>query len=448
MLSRKLKKQGVKHNVLNAKQHEREAEIVAQAGRLGSVTISTNMAGRGTDIVLGGNPESLALAKCGHDKEAPEFQSYLAEFQNLCGAEASQVIEAGGLHILGTERHESRRIDNQLRGRAGRQGDPGSSQFFLSLEDDLLRIFESERVAEWWDRVGVEEGEAIENRLLSRVIENAQTKVEGRNFDIRKHLLEYDNVMNKQRHAFYAQRREVLAHEDVHSEIVEMVEHVIVGILDAHWPEKGDLDAEALDGLIGALKPQFGIAFEPKRPPFSVDGKIPVDRDELARSILDIVLAFFMQKQAACDELAEKHSDVGYPNFAMLERDFLLQILDTQWKDHLHTMDGLREGIGLRGFAQRDPKLEYQREGFALFEEMNQRIDQQSVEVAFRFALPEPLLPGAVPAPRAAAPPPGATPPRSGAAPGQREKAKGGKVGRNDPCPCGSGKKYKKCCGA
>jgi preprotein translocase subunit SecA len=452
MLAKKLKKQGIKHNVLNAKQHEREAEIVAQAGRFGAVTISTNMAGRGTDIVLGGNPEFLALDKCGHDKGHAEYPRYQAEFEAQCEVERGQVVEAGGLHILGTERHESRRIDNQLRGRSGRQGDPGSSQFFLSLEDDLLRIFESERVAQWWDRVGVEEGEAIENRLLSRVIENAQTKVEARNFDIRKHLLDYDDVMNRQRQAFYARRRDVLTHDDIHEETVEMVEHAIVSLLEANWPEKGDPEREALDELATGLQAQFGASFDSTQGPFVVDGKPASDQDALARAIFDPLLALLEDKRKDCDALASEHAEIGYPNFAALERDFLLQILDTQWKDHLHTMDGLREGIGLRGFAQRDPKLEYQREGYALFEEMNQRLDQQSVEVAFRFALPEPVLPSSAPAGPGLREAPtasvgGSGRPSAAAQPG----AKGGKaakVGRNDPCPCGSGKKYKKCCGA
>jgi preprotein translocase subunit SecA len=449
MLSKKLKKQGLKHNVLNAKQHQREAEIVAQAGRFGGVTISTNMAGRGTDIVLGGNPEALALAKCGHDKNHPEYPQRFAEYEAQCSAAREQVVAAGGLHILGTERHESRRIDNQLRGRSGRQGDPGSSQFFLSLEDDLLRIFESERVAQWWDRVGVEEGEAIENRLLSRVIENAQTKVEARNFDIRKHLLDYDDVMNKQRQAFYSRRRAVLGHEDIHEEVVEMVEHAIVSLLDAHWPEKGSPEQEALNELAIGLKAQFGASFDPNQAPFTVDGKPTQDYDALARGIFDRMMSLLEEKKKTCDRLAAEHADIGYPPFAVLERDFLLQILDTQWKDHLHTMDGLREGIGLRGFAQRDPKLEYQREGYALFEETNQRIDQQSVEVAFRFALPEPVLPSA-PASGPAQPPGAREGAPASAKPGAKtaKPGKAGKVGRNDPCPCGSGKKYKKCCGA
>ena len=450
MLARKLKKQGVKHNVLNAKQHQREAEIVAQAGRLGAVTISTNMAGRGTDIVLGGNPEFLALDKCGHDEQHPEYPQRIAEFEAACAEEREKVVVAGGLHILGTERHESRRIDNQLRGRAGRQGDAGSSQFFLSLEDDLLRIFESERVADWWDRVGVEEGEAIENRLLSRVIENAQSKVEARNFDMRKHLLDYDDVMNRQRQAFYARRRDVLAHEEIHTEVVEMVEHSVVSILGANWPEKGDPEPEVLAELATHLQAQFGLVFDATQAPFTVSGKPASDHDELARVIFDRVMVDFEAKKKECDALATEHAEIGYPNFSVLERDLLLQILDTQWKDHLHTMDGLREGIGLRGFAQRDPKLEYQREGYALFEEMNQRLDQQSVEVAFRFALPEPVMPGSVmpgPAVRGGgSPPPGGRTPAT-AQPGEAG-GKGEKVGRNDPCPCGSGKKYKKCHGA
>jgi len=454
-LARKLGKRGVKHNVLNAKQHEREAEIVAQAGRAGAVTISTNMAGRGTDIVLGGNAEFLALAKCGHDRDHPEYPQWLARFEAQCQEEREQVLEAGGLHILGTERHESRRIDNQLRGRAGRQGDPGSSQFYLSLEDDLLRIFESERVAQWWDRVGVEEGEAIENKLLSRVIENAQKKVEARNFDIRKHLLDYDNVMNKQRQAFYSRRRETLGQEDIHREILDMTEGVIVSILDTHWPEKKAPEPEELEALARAFEAAFGLAFAPAEPPFVVDGKLAEDREEVGRVVLDRAAAFLEEKKKHCDGLAEQHP--GHPRFEDLERDLLLQILDMQWKDHLHTMDGLREGIGLRGYASRDPKIEYQREGYALFEEMNQRIDEQAVDIVFKFQLRDPAK---SPPPRQAAPagpapafaarraaPGGARPHAPGRAGGERG-SKAGKVGRNDPCPCGSGKKFKKCCGA
>ncbi len=459
MLAKKLSKQGIRHNVLNAKQHEREAEIVAQAGRTGAVTISTNMAGRGTDIVLGGNPEFMALARCGHDKQHPEYSAALAQSEAQCLGEREAVVAAGGLHIMGTERHESRRIDNQLRGRSGRQGDPGSSQFFLSLEDDLLRIFESERVAQWWDRVGVEEGEAIENRLLTRVIANAQQKVEARNFDIRKHLLDYDDVMNKQRQAFYTRRREVMEARAVHEEVLDMAEGNIVNLLDAHWPEKGDPEPEALADLAAALESQFGVHFEAREAPFVVGGRPAAERDAFGRTVLDRVTATVEEKRKACDALADVHAEIGYPRFVDFERDILLRILDSQWKDHLHTMDGLREGIGLRGYASRDPKIEYQREGYALFEEMSDRIDAQALEIVYKFGLPEPVPEAAArSAPRPAGPagapglraqrgPAGAGGPAGGAA-SAVSPARARKVGRNDPCPCGSGKKYKKCCGA
>src|SRR5262245_13383190 len=466
MLSARLRRAGVRHHVLNAKHHEREAEIVAQAGRKDGVTISTNMAGRGTDIVLGGNPEFLALAKCGHDKAHPEYPAQLANFEAQCAAEREEVVAAGGLHIVGTERHESRRIDNQLRGRSGRQGDPGSTQFFLSLEDDLLRIFESERVAQWWDRVGVEDGEAIENRLLTRVIENAQKKVEARNFDIRKHLLDYDDVMNRQRRAFYTRRREVMTRQDLHQEALDMAEGAVVSILERSWPEKGDPDAEALAEVATNLTGLFGIAFDAAQPPFVHEGRVANDRNELGRAVFDRVVAFLEEKKKHCDRLAEQYADLGYPRFDGLERDFLLQVLDVQWKDHLHSMDGLRDGINLRGYAQRDPKIEYQREGYALFEEMNERIDAQALEILFKVQLRDPAEappPASRPTPRAPAPalrpaaagppPPAAGPlrqpgPAAPAAARPRSDADKAKVGRNDPCPCGSGRKYKKCCGA
>jgi preprotein translocase subunit SecA len=491
-LARRLGKHGIRHNVLNAKQHEREAEIVAQAGRKDAVTISTNMAGRGTDIVLGGNPEFMALAKCGGDKEHPEYQQRLAAFEAQCEAEREEVIAAGGLHILGTERHESRRIDNQLRGRAGRQGDPGSSQFFLSLEDDLLRIFGSERIKPWMERLGLQDGEAIEHRMITRAIENAQKKVEARNFDIRKHLLDYDDVMNRQRQAFYGRRRELLTREDVHGEVLELIEGVLVQILGVHWPERGEPELENLVGLAAAIEAQFGVRFDPREPPFVVDGRPCADRDALGRAVLDGLLAFLEKKRKACDALAEQHADIGYWRFETFEKQILLQLLDRQWKDHLHAMDGLREGIGLRGYAQRDPKIEYQREGYALFEEMTARVDAHAAETLFKFVLPDPVAPpvrrpapAPAPAPASAAPPrpagsgsvlerrPGGlgaagsppAPVRATGGPvtptGVANQAAGGrgvpaaagargaqKVGRNDPCPCGSGQKYKKCCGA
>jgi preprotein translocase subunit SecA len=467
--SRQLTKRGIPHDVLNAKHHEREAEIVAQAGRFGAVTISTNMAGRGTDIVLGGNPEMLALAKCKGDREHEDFPGLVADFEESCVEERDQVVEAGGLHIIGTERHESRRIDNQLRGRSGRQGDPGSSRFYLSLEDDLLRIFEADRVKDWWDRVGVEEGEAIEHRLLTRVIENAQKKVEARNFDIRKHLLEYDDVMNKQRTALYGRRRDLLTRDDegLAEEIQEMIEGVIVSLLDQHWPPKGDPDEGEIAELARAFEGVFGVAMDPAQPPFREGARPTADRDALGHALLERLLAHREEKARHWDELAERYPGM-LPPFARFERELLIRRVDRSWKEHLHTMDGLREGVSLRGYGQRDPKLEYQREGFALFEEMNASIDQLAVEEIFKVQIQESALEEAAaarsqptgpiqsPAPAAAgqarrpAPPgPGGAPaagplaPPHGAAP-----AKPRKVGRNDPCPCGSGKKYKKCCGA
>ena len=445
MLSSKLKKKGVKHEVLNAKKHAQESEIVAQAGRKGAITISTNMAGRGTDIVLGGNPEVMALAKCGHDKGHPDYLDRLAEFEGQCAAEQKEVLAAGGLHILGTERHESRRIDNQLRGRSGRQGDPGSSQFFLSLEDDLLRIFEADRVKQWWDRVGVEEGEAIENRMLSRVIEGAQKKVEARNFDIRKHLLDYDDVMNKQRQAFYGRRLTALQREDVDEEVREIAEGVLVGFLAEVWPAKGDPETEDLQRLAGMIEHQFGLTFSLEEPPFKADGRGPSDQETFGREILAELERVIEEKRGTCSGLQDEYKEVmEYPTFAWFQRDILLRILDAQWKDHLHSMDGLREAIGLRGYAQRDPKLEYQREGFELFGEMEERVDLQAIETIFKFGFPKPRLQS-----RAEAASDGGSLARAAQGPGPSADAgqSVGKVGRNDPCPCGSGKKYKKCHG-
>jgi preprotein translocase subunit SecA len=445
MFSAKLKRAGIRHNVLNAKQHEREAEIVAQAGAKGAVTISTNMAGRGTDIVLGGNPEYLALAKCGHDREHPEFLQWQAHFEAVCAREREEVVGAGGLHIIGTERHESRRIDNQLRGRSGRQGDPGSSRFYLSLEDDLLRLFGSERIQGWMERLGLEDGEAIEHRWITRAIENAQKKVEARNFDIRKHLLDYDDVMNKQRQSFYGRRRVVLASEEVHDEVLDMVEGVLVSLLDSHWPEKGDPEPEQLVALARAIEVQFGVAFDPAEPPF---GKGPLDKDALGRAVLERLVAVLDEKERRWTALCEQYSQVNLITHRQLERDVVLRTLDRLWKEHLHAMDALRDGIRFRGYAQQDPKVEYAREGFAVFEEMNERIDSQAVEEIYKVWIDESRLAEAARQIAAqAAPTPSQAQAAAGAAPASGSRPVG-KVGRNDLCPCGSGKKYKRCCGA
>jgi preprotein translocase subunit SecA len=287
------------------------------------------------------------------------------------------------------------------------------------------------------------------------VIENAQKKVEARNFDVRKHLLDYDDVMNRQRQAFYARRREAMTRESVHDEILDMIEGAVVALRDQHWPEKGEPTPELLGELATALTTQFGVAFDPLAPPFTLDGHPALDRDAFGREVFDRLVAFLEEKKKRCDRLAEQHSELGYPRFEQLERDFLLQILDGQWKDHLHSMDGLRESIGFRGYGQRDPKIEYQREGYALFEDMNLRVDQQALEVLFKVQLRDPAE--EPPAPARPAPGPAARPPAPRVARAPQAPFAGGaeasnqkfaKVGRNDPCPCGSGRKYKKCHGA
>ena len=466
--SKRLKRAGVAHDVLNAKQHEREAEIVAQAGRQGAVTISTNMAGRGTDIILGGNPEFMALAHCRRDREHVDYPAALARFRTQCAAERERVLAAGGLHILGTERHESRRIDNQLRGRSGRQGDPGSSRFFLSLEDDLLRLFGSERISGWMERVGLEEGEAIEHRFVTRGIENAQKKVEARHFDHRKHLLEYDDVMNKQRQAFYSRRRAVLAADDVRGEILEMVEGIVVALLDQHCPVKEELSQESAEALANAVDLQFGLSIDLRAVPFTEGGELLRDRQQLGRAVLDRLLAELDRKDHDWEALRERYPAVGLPPRRRLERGIFLDVLDRAWKDHLYAMDAFRQEIPFRGYAQRDPKVEYAREGFALFEATNQRIDFRTTEDIYRVEVDEERIAalhaqlssrGEVEAGQgvavAASAAGGAARSFSGrlraapqrAARGGRSRS-GDKVGRNAPCPCGSGLKYKRCCGA
>jgi preprotein translocase subunit SecA len=433
-LSLLLKKRGIPHEVLNAKYHEREAEIVAQAGREGHMTIATNMAGRGTDILLGGNPEFLAkeiLRRKGLDPLAPppeERARALAEARKITEPEHERVVQRAGLHIIGTERHESRRVDNQLRGRSGRQGDPGSSRFYLSLEDDLLRIFGSERIQKIMDRLGMEEGEPIEHRLVTRAIATAQKRVETHNFEIRKHLLEYDDVMNKQREVIYGMRREVLAGESQQETVLEWLEELLDGLLDLYAPKDAHPEDWDLSGLSEALHREFDL----RLPPEAQHGEV-VSRVGLRQLLWEAVEARYRSRE----------QELGAESMRQLERVVMLQVIDSQWKDHLLSMDHLKEGIGLRGYGQRDPLTEYKREAFDLFQEMVERIKTQVVEWLFKVQLvretaPERRDPFAeavesrgVPrgAPRAA--------PRTTSAQ---------KVGRNEPCPCGSGKKYKKCC--
>ena len=395
-LSKKLKKRGIKHEVLNAKNHEKEAEIIAQAGQMGAVTISTNMAGRGTDIVLG-----------------------------------EGVTDLGGLHILGTERHESRRIDNQLRGRSGRQGDPGSSRFYLALEDDLLRIFGGEKITGIMERLGMEEGEPIEHNMISRAIENAQSKVEGHNFDIRKQLLEYDDVMNQQREVIYRQRREALNGKDLKSEIKEMIREKAENIAATFAGDNPHAEEWNLKEIRDAVYKQFNFrlnGFDEQ----TLDG---LNRDGLGEMIYE----------AAGKVYDEREAVIGSEDFRHLERLVMLQTVDNLWKDHLLSMDHLKEGIGLRGYAQQNPLIVYKKEGYEMFQDMIDRVKEETLGILYRIQIagPQKMEEYRQPKQQQLAF-------SGGGEPEQKKPAKRAakKIGRNAPCPCGSGKKYKKCCGS
>ncbi|MBP2687624.1 MAG: secA [Deltaproteobacteria bacterium] len=398
-LSGLLTRHGVPHNVLNAKHHEQEAQIIAEAGQPGKVTIATNMAGRGVDIKLG-----------------------------------EGVVQKGGLHIIGTERHESRRVDNQLRGRAGRQGDPGSSRFYLSLEDDLLRIFGSDRISPIMEKLGMEEGEPIEHPLINRAVENAQKKVEAHNFDIRKHLLEYDDVMNRQRTVIYDMRREIFGSEDLREMVLEFASEISEELAGRISDEKTHPEEWDFAGLSTAVYAQFG--FRPEIPEAERASLKPTDLADRIRSGAE---AFYAKKEA----------EYGAEAIRYLERMFLLSTVDALWKDHLLSMDHLKEGIGLRGYAQKDPLKEYQREGFDLFADLISRIKEESLKRLFHVKVQREEE-GAERKERPAAPRPARVSLSRGdikSAGQTTQKRQGVKVGRNDPCPCGSGKKYKKCCG-
>lgn len=431
-LARRLKKLGVPHNVLNAKNHALEAEIVAQAGRYKGVTISTNMAGRGTDIVLGGNPTFLARAKCKKPEDSEEFAKAVEEFKKQCEEEKRNVIEAGGLHILGTERHESRRIDNQLRGRSGRQGDPGSSRFYLSLEDDLMRIFGGDRVKMIMERVGMEEGEPIEHRYTTKAIENAQKKVEAHNFDIRKHLLEFDDVMNKQREVIYSQRRFILGGQDLKETIQDMIEDIAEDVVDRFADPKTMYEDWDISALTEALWGQFGIRFNFNDLPAS---------QQTQSGIKDKVV------EDALKAYERKTEEVTPDIMKQLERFMMLQSVDNQWKDHLLSMDHLKDGIGLRGYGQRDPLKEYQREGYEMFLDMSQRIKEETIRNLFlvKIATGEELEELAPQREQEMLMSHGDS--SGGDSKPKTVRRQAEKIGRNDPCPCGSGKKYKKCCG-
>jgi preprotein translocase subunit SecA len=508
-----LKKAGIPHQVLNAKQHERESRIVAQAGRKGAVTVATNMAGRGTDILLGGNPESLTREYFLKNKLAMPYAAAPAvigaetangdgaqpaqtsipmvlfqhegkifqvpqdqwkpvydQFADQCKAEHDEVVALGGLHILGTERHEARRIDNQLRGRAGRQGDPGSSRFFLSLEDDLMRIFGGERVKQLMFRLGMTEGVPIESKLISSRIENAQKSVEAQNFDARKHLLEYDDVMNKQRETIYAIRRSALEGKDQRDYVLGIAEDVAVEAVDTYCPKEQHPGQWNTAQFLAEIHSQFGIDAK-------AAGADPttLNHEELVDATVEGIK----------NRYAEKEKQFSPDLLRWLERRIILDVVDTQWKDHLLSLDHLKEGIGLRGYGQKDPLVEFKKEAFVLFEDMMARIDNETIRYLFHVQIQQ-----QAPQPQEVAPAPArqlhsaATAVASAAAraeeapqrlpdfaralerkqerqqkdlqfqtgPAQAEAPKpvraGAKVGRNDPCPCGSGKKYKKCHGA
>jgi preprotein translocase subunit SecA len=436
--------------VLNAKYHELEAQIVAQAGRYKAVTIATNMAGRGTDILLGGNPEFMAknLIKQKLPADDPDYQEeykkLLEQYKRSTGEEHKKVVELGGLHVLGTERHEARRIDNQLRGRSGRQGDPGSSRFYVSLADDLMRLFGSDRLAGLMGKLGLEEGQVIEHPWVTKSIEIAQRRVEQHNFEIRKQLLEYDNVMNKQREVIYGQRRATLEGASLKEDILGMVERIIDELLHTYVSTaSGECDAA---GLASALKLKFGLEFEAK----DFEAK---PREKIKEDLYQKVTCAYEEKEKA----------IGADLMRHLERMVFLQIVDAKWKDHLYAMDNLREGIGLRAYGQRDPLIEYKREAFDMFAQMIASIEEGAVEMVFKLqparaerfrgvfssVSQQMSHPEAVKFQRPAQEE--TTEVSSSAAP-QEPKQKPiqsthPKVGRNDPCPCGSGKKYKKCCG-
>jgi len=507
-----LKKAGIPHQVLNAKQHERESRIVAQAGRKGAVTVATNMAGRGTDILLGGNPEFLTREHFLKNKLAMPYAAAPAvigaessngdaaqasvpmilfqhegkifqlpqeqwkpvyeQFADQCKSEHDEVVSLGGLHILGTERHEARRIDNQLRGRAGRQGDPGSSRFFLSLEDDLMRIFGGERVKQLMFRLGMTEGVPIESRLISNRIENAQKSVEAQNFDARKHLLEYDDVMNKQRETIYAIRRSALEGKDQRDYVLGIAEDVALESVETYCPREQHPGQWNTAQFLAEIHSQFGIDAK-------ASGADPttLNHDQLAEATVEAVR----------NRYTEKEKQFSAELLRWLERRIILDVVDTQWKDHLLSLDHLKEGIGLRGYGQKDPLVEFKKEAFILFEDMMTRIDNETVRYLFHVQIQqgEPPQEQRRPEPtRQASPTAAAAAVASAAArveeapqrlpdfaralerkqerqqkdlqyqtgPAQAEAPKpvraGAKVGRNDPCPCGSGKKYKKCHGA
>ena len=509
-LSHLLDMQGIPHNVLNAKYHEHEAQIVAQAGRSGTVTIATNMAGRGTDIVLGGNAEGYFesilrkhaervdyihdMPERNEDERAEKEEAIQQHIENMtesekeelfqqkvieCKEDHDRVLELGGLHIIGTERHESRRIDNQLRGRAGRQGDPGSSRFFLALDDELMRRFAADRVAGIMERVGMEEDMPLESKLVSRFIEGAQTQVEGRNFDMRKHVVDYDDVIAKQREVIYSDRRAVLEHGNMHERIVDMIRSEVARLVDGCIPSNMVTEEEELETLFKTLEVWVNIPEE-----FVPENLHAVRRDQIKKDLIDLIVEHYEQRGAA---LKNQASEQGLENFEPqreFERSYLLQVVDRLWMDHIDSLDVMRQGIGFRSLAQRDPLVEFKNEAFRMFDELKVAIQHYTVDALLKLMNSDLTI-------TVDPPPPQRKQPRNlrtntddiarvtgqAKTDGGQERAKAaqgqarkngpqrnggsravatatrtpsaiGKIGRNDPCPCGSGKKYKKCHGA
>ncbi len=440
-LSRMLSKRGIPHHVLNAKHHEREAEIISQAGKFKAVTIATNMAGRGTDIILGGNPDR-ELDLLHENPELTEEQKKAKQcfIREQWKKDHEQVVSLGGLYIIGTERHESRRIDNQLRGRSGRQGDPGSSQFFVSMEDDLMRLFGSDNVIPLMEKLGMEENVPIEHPMISRAIENAQKKVEGRNFEIRKHILEYDDVLNQQREVIYSQRRQVLEGENLKGSILEMIPEVVKEALQIYADEKIYPEDWDLSGLLS-----FGERVFLPAELWSEEDLKGLSREELAEKLVEGACAFYNRRE----------EEIGSEVMRELERVILLRTVDSKWMDHIDAMHELRQGVGLRAYGQQDPLVEYKYEGYEMFQAMVRSIQEDVVRLILHVQISQSLERQRVAAPaltikkqdegamseaRQA----------GGQEAGERMKKTPvtvNKIGRNDPCPCGSGKKYKKCCG-
>lgn len=452
LLSQLLKRKGIKHNVLNAKYHEQEAHIIAQAGKLGAVTIATNMAGRGTDIKLGGNEEYLAkdaMRKKGFSEEMileadgfgetddeeilnarKLYHELVEEFKKEVKAEAEKVCEAGGLYIIGTERHESRRIDNQLRGRAGRQGDPGASRFYISLEDDLMRLFGGDRVQSMMDALKIDENETIENRFLTNAIENAQKKVEARNFNVRKNVLQFDDVMNKQREIIYKQRDMVLDGKDIHDQIVKMLEEMLAQTVETYLPKNEIHDNWNIEGLRSHY-----LNFLTKEDDF--DYTVTELADKEPSDFVEIL------KERALERYQEQEDIIGTERMRELERVILLKVVDRYWMDHIDNMSELKRGIYLRSYGQKDPVVEYQLEGFDMFDAMIAAIRDDTVKLllTLKIRVNEEIKREQVAKP---------TQEVHGdqEVKVKKQPIKKEKIGRNDPCPCGSGKKYKKCCGA